>query len=334
MIFKTHVMILTITMAIFCDSLSVLIYCSLRKGDELMKCYIPEHSGFCIGVALAVEAAYENINKSTYMFGEVVHNPSVISDLKNKGLKLVDSLDEIPEKCEASILIRAHGVSENIISEAKENGYIIIDKTCPRVKRVHDIAVDASSRGLDIIIVGTPNHPEVSGIVGWARTQTIVLRDVDDAKKTVPNTRFSEKGVCMVAQTTYNKAKYKEVYEYCSGVLSYVEFNDTICDATAIRQEEIRRLATMVDSVIVVGGKASSNVTKLYEIASEYNNNTHHIESAIELYTADFTQIDTVLIASGASTPEDSIREIIEYFRSFCLKNNREFEVVELKQCI
>jgi len=294
-----------------------------------MKCYIPIHSGFCFGVDLAVKAAYKNLDTSTYMYGDIVHNPSVIADLRSKGLGLVDSLDDIPNGKDINVLIRAHGVSESIITEVKNRGYGIIDKTCPRVKKVHEIVADASCRGLDIIIIGTPNHPEVLGIAGWAKTQTVVLRDLSDAQKIIPNTSFSEKGICIIAQTTHNKERFEQVYKYCSSVLPHIEHYDTICDATAIRQEEIRRLSLTVNCVIVIGGKTSSNVTRLYEIASEYNNNTHHIESANEFDVSALKGVDSVLLASGASTPESSIAEVVKCIENYCLKNKLSFELLK-----
>lgn len=147
-----------------------------------MKCIIPKHSGFCFGVSLAVNAAYENLNEHTYMLGEVVHNPSVINNLQLKGLKLINSIEEIPQK-DSSALIRAHGVPESVIHELNQRNIGIIDKTCPKVKRVHDIVANASERGLDIIVVGTPNHPEIIGTIGWSKTNTILLHDINDAKK-------------------------------------------------------------------------------------------------------------------------------------------------------
>ncbi|MDR2712888.1 MAG: 4-hydroxy-3-methylbut-2-enyl diphosphate reductase [Clostridiales bacterium] len=296
-----------------------------------MKCYIPKYSGFCFGVALAVEAAYDHIGNSTFMFGEVVHNPAVISDLAGKGLGLINSLDEIPKGEKANVLIRAHGVSADTINEIQNRSLGIIDKTCPRVKKVHDIVADASGRGLDIVIVGTPNHPEVLGIAGWAGTRTVVVRDANDAEKIIPDRLFPNKGICLVAQTTQNEKKYEEVYRYCSGIFPYIEFNDTICDAAAVRQEEIRQLAKIVDCVIVIGGKASSNVTRLFEIASEYNSNTQHIESFAELDMTKIIDVKACLIASGTSTPEKSISQVVDHLKLFCLGNGKGFELIRGK---
>lgn len=296
-----------------------------------MKCFIPKYSGFCFGVSLAVQAAYENINNHTYILGDIVHNPSVISDLKLKGLWFVDSIEDISEE-NAKVLIRAHGVPKKTIMELYQRGFEIIDKTCPRVKNVHEIVSDASNRGFDIIVVGTPNHSEVIGIMGWSKTRTVLLHDMDDAKRIIPNTRFSEKGVCMVAQTTHNKKKYEEIYRYCASFIPNIEFNETICGSTADRQSEMRKLASKCDAVIVVGGKASSNVTKLHEIAAEYCSNTQHVETAAEIDIGALKGVENLVISSGASTPDNSIQEVIRLVSHYCDENDIKLEVIRYKK--
>lgn len=172
------------------------------QGDVLIKCLIPKYSGFCFGVLLVVQAAYENINNRTYILGNIVHNPSVISDLKSKGLRFVHFIEEISEE-NAKVLIRAHGVPKKTVIELNQRVFEIIDKTCSRVKNAHEIVMDASSRGFDIIVIGTPNHSEIIGIMGWSNTRTVLLHDMDDTKRIIHNIRFFEKGVCLVAQTVH-----------------------------------------------------------------------------------------------------------------------------------
>jgi len=292
-----------------------------------MKCVIPKYSGFCFGVSLAVNAAYENTDGIAYMYGEIVHNPVVVNDLQAKGVRLVHSIHEIPSNEKARVLVRAHGVPESTISEISQRGLEVIDKTCPRVKKVHNIVLEASNKGLDIIVVGTQDHPEIAGIIGWAKTKTVLLHCLEQAKEIIPHTFFSKKGVCMVSQTTHNKKKYIEIYEYCSSIIPNIEFHNTICDATSKRQNEVRELAKISDAFIVVGGKTSSNVTKLYEIALEYCANTQYIESAGELDLAKLTDINTLIIVGGASTPNSSVEEVIDIIRSFCNGEQIPFEI-------
>jgi len=299
-----------------------------------MLCYIPKHSSFCFGVDLAVKAAYENakLEKDTYMYGEVVHNPVVVSDLLDKGLKLINDVSDITtNENDTQVLIRAHGVPESVIKELTDKGIRIIDKTCTRVKNVHEIVMDASSRDLDVIIVGTPNHPEVVGIVGWCKTNAVVVRDLEAVQQLIFQTTFPSKGVCVVAQTTHSKAKFDEICRYCETILPNAEIYDTICNVTALRQDEIRNLSPTVDCVIVVGGRKSSNVTKLYEIATKHCSKTLHIESATELNASYFLEVKKVLLASGASTPNSSIEEVIDWLKDFCQNSGQEFERVNLR---
>ena len=289
-----------------------------------MHCIIPQNSGFCFGVSLAVASAYENAGKSAYMYGEVVHNPLVVHDLIAKGLPLVSTLSEIPAESRAKVLIRAHGVSKAVTDEAARLNLEIIDKTCPRVKKIHAIVYEASGRGLDIIVVGKPNHPEVEGIMGWCSTNVMILDSLSDAKAQLANASFAAKGVCMVSQTTHNAQKYEEIYDFCKGATP-IEFHNTICDATANRQSEIRALAQHADAVVVVGGKKSSNVTKLYEIASEYCSVVFHVENEKELDIARIGKANVVVIASGASTPNENVETVVSALAHYCKQNNLPF---------
>ena len=283
-----------------------------------MKYIIPQYSGFCFGVSLAVNAAYAYTDGSAFMYGEVVHNPTVVNDLQNKGLHLIHHLDEIQGVDRAKVLIRAHGVSKATVEAISSHGIEVIDKTCPRVKKIHHIVENASMRGLDAIIVGTPKHPEVKGIIGWVQTKSVLLHTLEDAKRIIPHTNFSSCGVCMVSQTTHNQKKYEEIYAYCSSIIPNIEFHNTICNATANRQNEVRRLAHLVDGFIIVGGKTSSNVTKLYEIALETCSQTQHIETARELDLSKISGVNLLAIVGGASTPESSVRDVIERIWAYC----------------
>ena len=295
-----------------------------------MKCIIPKNSGFCFGVALAVDSAYKNAGKSAYMYGEVVHNPLVVNDLISRGLTLINDLNEIPPEEKAKILIRAHGVPKGMINEINSRALEIIDKTCPRVKKIHEIVCDASGRGLNVIIVGKPNHPEVNGIIGWCSTNYVLIDSIDDVKKQPLDVSFFCKGICMVSQTTHNKKIYEKIYTHYKSFIENIEFHNTICDATANRQNEIRELAQTVNAVIVVGGKKSSNVTKLYEIASEYCNLVLHIEDEKQLDYSTLEDINILAIVSGASTPSKSVDAVLNGLSEYCNSNNIKFEIERL----
>jgi 4-hydroxy-3-methylbut-2-enyl diphosphate reductase len=300
-----------------------------------MKCIIPKYSGFCFDVAETVKAAYSYTDGSTYMYGEIVNNPGIVNDLQSKGLKLVYDLDSIPQKDDLKVLIRAHGVPEATINDIARRGYKVIDMTCPKVKKVQMLAANASERGLDIILVGSPpDHPEVVGILGWAKTKIILVQNSDEAKAIIPNTVFTAKGVCLLAQTTHNREEYEEIKEYCATIIPNIEFHDTVCDATEKRQGEIRHLVKSCDGVIVVGGRMSSNVSKLYEIASEYCTNVQHVESAKELDLTKLNGVSRLIVVGGASTPGTSIDEIVLAVKDYCVVRKYPFDVQYLRDKI
>lgn len=295
-----------------------------------MKCYISKYSGFCFGVSMAVKSAYENIGENLCILGDVVHNPVVITDLKNKGAKIINELNEISNS-DKKVLIRAHGVPKRVIDLLTKRNVEIIDKTCPKVKKVHEIVQDASARGLDVIIVGNPKHPEIIGTSGWSHSDPIIIEDIEWAEKIIPQAKISSKGVCMVAQTTYNVKSYNEIYQYCSALMNKIEFHNTICNDTVDRQQEVRELAQKVDCVVIIGGKASSNSTKLYAIAREYCKNTQYIETESEINLSGIQNSSSIAICSGASTPQSSINATIESIKTYCKEHNMYFELIQVQ---
>ncbi len=294
----------------------------------MIKCYVSKYNNLCFGASLAVEAAYEHLSDSLYLYGDVINNPVVTADLRSKGAKIINDITKMKDTRNLKLLIRAHGVPEKTIDYLKDNNVNYIDKTCPKVKKIHKIVKEASSRGLDIIIIGEPNHPEVVGIKGWAKTNVIIIKDMISAKEKVPYCNFSSTGVCMVVQTTYNRKAYEEIRKYCLTLLPSVECHDTICNDTANRQIEIRNLAQQVDCIIIIGGKKSSNSIKLFEIASEYCNKTQHAQTESEIDLTIIENVSSLAIVGGASTPIESINKSIEILRSACYNRGIEFELI------
>ena len=206
----------------------------------------------------------------------------------------------------------------------------IIDNTCPRVQRVHELVRSASNRGMDIIIVGNANHPEVVGTIGWITTDVIVIKSIEEATHIIPQRTFSQNGVCMVAQTTYNKERYEEIYRYCLQFITNIEVHYTICDATLERQNEIRLLSQNADGVIIIGGKTSSNVNKLFTIASERCNYVQLIERSDEIDYTKIISLKKVIVASGASTPDWIIEEVINKLEEKCDEAKTDFSLTRL----
>lgn len=285
-----------------------------------MRIYTCKYAGLCSGAKSAVDVAYKNLNENLYMYGEVLHNPTVISQLKAKGAKIVNSINEIKyveNKDDIVLLIRAHGVSKSVIDDLKANNIKFIDKTCPEVKKIHDIVYDRSQKGSEIIIVGNKQHPEVVGIAGWTVKDPIIIADINEAKNTIPSLQTESKVYCIVVQTTYNRKKYDEIEKYCKRYLNNAEYFNTICLDTESRQIEVRDLSKQADVVIVIGGKSSSNSNKLYKIALDNCKNVQFIETYRELDFTNITIDSFIVIASGASTPESVINEVKDCLHDF-----------------
>ena len=288
-----------------------------------MNIIIPKHSGFCFGVKLAVNAAYEMImnaeaHEAIYMLGEVVHNPGVVGDLQSLDMGLIHDLSEIPAGQKAKILVRAHGVSLAVMEEMKERGYTVFDMTCPHVKKIHAFVAHASRRGMDVIVCGNPGHPEVEGIISRITTQIVLVKSEAEARDLIqPGASFSPNGVCLVAQTTFNLQTYQNIHAYLvkeCPFLPELEAHDTICAATAHRQNELREMALQEkpSAIIIVGGRNSANVNKLYDIACEYCENTQLVENAGQLRPLNIKAHETVILTGGASTPGGAVEKIAE----------------------
>lgn len=278
-----------------------------------MKITVCTHAGLCSGAQLAYETAKEQANENLYLFGEVLHNPIVTSQLKEKGAKVISSINEVKyleNKEKIIVLIRAHGVPKSIIEELEENKIKYLDRTCKEVKKIHDIVNNKSKKNYEIIIIGNKDHPEVIGTVGWSNREPIILADMNEAKKVVPSLVDKRKKYCIVVQTTYNLKNYEKIVEYCKRHLERVEYFNTICSDTENRQLELADKSKEADAVIVIGGKNSSNSNKLYKIAAKNCKNVQFIETYKELDFSAINENSSVLIAGGASTPNDVIEEV------------------------
>lgn len=286
-----------------------------------MNIYVCIHSGLCSGAQAAVESAYQNLNENLYMYGDVLHNPVVLSELRLKGAKTIHSINEIKyleNKNEITVLIRAHGVPKSVIDELDENNIKYLDKTCKEVKRIHEIVAEASQQGKQIIIIGNKDHPEIIGTIGWIKGDPIILANMEEVKCAIPKLTNPAISYSLVAQTTYNSKKYTEIIRYLKNHIVNLECHNTVCMDTENRQQELRKLSQMANTVIVIGGKNSSNSNKLYNIALSKCDNVQFIETYKELDFSNITVNDFIVIASGASTPDNSIQEVANCLHSYC----------------
>ena len=290
-----------------------------------MKVELAKMAGFCFGVNRAVDTVYEEAKQFSpvYTYGPIIHNETVIDDLEKKGVQVIHSLEEAKELTEGTIVIRSHGVTRREQEELIADGLRVVDATCPFVKKIHTLVQEYSENGYYVVIIGSGDHPEVQGIVGWSdETRTSVICDADQAR----NLELKPwKKVCIVAQTTFNYNKFQELieiiqkkgYDSESTVDKDKKFvvHNTICNATKERQEAARELSGRVDAMLVIGGTSSSNTRKLYEICSEKCRNTYFIQTKEDLENSDFSRFDYVGITAGASTPNNIIEEVQEHVR-------------------
>lgn len=271
---------------------------------------IAKTAGFCFGVKKAVEKVYEQIEMSIepiYTFGPIIHNEKVVKDLESKGVSVVNNVKELKQIKGGILIIRSHGVSKEIYDIAENVGVHVIDATCPFVKRIHDIVYKESNEGKRIIIIGNKKHPEVEGIVGWVNGEAFVVNSEEDIK--CLKIKREEK-VCIVSQTTFNYKKFENLVEIISKKGYDINCLNTICNATHERQIEARQIASEVDTMIVIGGKNSSNTQKLYEICKEQCDNTFYIQTVEDLDLCKLNSNRKIGITAGASTPKKIIEEV------------------------
>ena len=268
-------------------------------------------AGFCFGVKRAVDTVYEQLKTASddaiYTYGPIIHNEEVVKDMKKKGVIVLQNEAELNELTKGTVIIRSHGVEKAIYDKLNEKGIKIVDATCPFVKKIHNIVQKESTQGRYIIIIGNPQHPEVEGIRGWSGEKVSVVQNKEDIDKlTIPK---NEK-ICVVSQTTFNYNKFKELVEIISKKSYDVSVLNTICNATKERQTEAQHIAEVVDAMIVIGDKHSSNTQKLFEICGNACKDTYYIQTLDDLDMNQLGSVETVGITAGASTPNNIIEEV------------------------
>lgn len=278
-----------------------------------MKIKLAKTAGFCFGVNRAVEMVYKLLDEVCRVctLGPIIHNPQMVEELKNRGVRIINSPDEAhPDEV---MVIRSHGVSEEVLNTADRLGIKVADATCPYVKKIHKIVYEASKEGRTVLIAGDDSHSEVIGIRGHTSGKSYVFSDEDSLQKLIErHPELQDQPITVVAQTTFNAQLWKNCQKILRKVYTNAVIFDTICNATSERQDEAKQLAGQCDMMIIVGGKHSSNTAKLKEVCSEHCSRTFHIETAAELRDIDFSDVQTVGVAAGASTPAGIIKEVLK----------------------
>ena len=275
-----------------------------------MEVIVAKTAGFCFGVERAVNQVYDQIKHGSgpiYTLGPIIHNEGVVRDLEKKGVKVLNSANEISALTEGTVIIRSHGVGKRIYDMLKAQGVQIVDATCPFVKKIHRIVQEQNLQGRRVIIIGDETHPEVEGIKGWGDARTMVVKNEEQMEK-LPS--FTGEKLCIVSQTTFNYNKFKDLVEKFEKKGYDILVLNTICNATQERQVEAERIASQVDAMIVIGGKNSSNTRKLYEICQKECKDTYYIQTLDDLNPESVNSVRSVGITAGASTPKKIIEEV------------------------
>ena len=273
-----------------------------------MVIYRGKNSGFCFGVKRAIDNAFSFKNTKTYVLGEIIHNETVCSGLKEAGITTVNTVDEIPTNSEnCNVIIRTHGEAKSIFDKLKEIKVNIIDCTCPFVKDIQNIVNKHYEEGYEIAIIGNARHPEVLGINGWCNNTAKVVDNSNDL-----NNIKAEK-LCVVVQTTFSEEKYEEIIKnFNTNNVKTVDIFKTICYTTTRRQKEAEIISKKCDTILVIGGANSNNTQELFDICKKNCDNTYRI---INVQNFDYKKIKNIKnlgVVLGASTPISQFQEVVQ----------------------
>lgn len=275
-----------------------------------MKIMVAKTAGFCNGVRYALEVTLEAINykqpdECICTIGPLIHNHQVLAMLKERGVEEIHTPEEAVGKI---VVIRAHGVPPDVRRSLYQAARRVINATCKRVARVQAVIKQYAHKGYATVIVGDENHAEVIGLKGYAKRKGIVIQNVEDLER-LPN---AWKHVLLVAQTTQNEETYARIAEAFRRKFPHGIVKETICGATQERQEEVRKMAEIVDAMVIVGGYHSGNTVRLAEVARSTGIPTYHVETESDINQQEMSQYQVVGVSAGASTPQWMIHNVVQ----------------------
>ncbi len=282
-----------------------------------MKVVRANTAGFCMGVALALhklDTALKN-NSDDCMrictFGPIIHNPQVLESYAEQGVCCLSSIDDV--KKGDCIIIRAHGIPIYEEEALKKSGASLVDATCPKVKKAQLAIAKYTSSGATLLLFGEVDHPEVRGLVSYAKSKAFVF----DSMQKLQLLELAPQGSYVLAsQTTQDKKLFEDIEEFLQKKLYDVSVLATICDATSERQAEAMNIAQEVDAMVIVGGKDSGNTRRLFDVASSKGVSTWHVETVTDLKNENFNKICSVGLTAGASTPKSLIDAVHVFLKT------------------
>ncbi len=276
-----------------------------------MEIIVAENAGFCFGVKRALElvaGAADDRSRPVYTLGALIHNPQEIARLEARGVQQARAVEEVHE---GAIVLSAHGVDPEVEEAARARGLLVIDATCPFVKRAHSHIEALSREGYAVVILGDRGHREVEGLAARAGAAADIVTSAREAEGLPFRQRCG-----LVVQTTQRPEALREVAGALAGRCRELRVFNTICEATIKRQESARELAERVDVMVVVGGRNSANTKRLREICASTGTPAHHVETAGELERGWFAGAHCVGVTAGASTPDWIIEEVVQRLRA------------------
>ena len=275
------------------------------------KIILAETAGFCFGVDRAVNLVYSLVNdgKKVCTLGPIIHNAQLVGDLEQRGVKIIDSIDECPDGY--MVVVRTHGVEKSVIDDIENKNIDYVDATCPFVKKIHRIVKKFDS-SVPVLVAGDVNHPEVIGIRSYCNGKSFVFKNDEELQKILQKDYIDKnKKIICVSQTTFSLEEWKKCGKIIKKVCTNCEIFDTICNATADRQNEAYEISKKSDAMIVIGGRHSSNTCKLRDVSSAHCR-SFLIETADELKSIDLSPYNVIGVTAGASTPSVIIKEVLK----------------------
>jgi 4-hydroxy-3-methylbut-2-enyl diphosphate reductase len=274
-----------------------------------MKIILSETLSYCFGVRKTLELTdrllADRPDRTYYMLGEIVHNEHVVEALKSKGLRIVQTLEDIPPG--GVVILQSHGSTRKRYHELEARGLEYVDATCPMVRIIHDRIRDIDAQGRTPVVIGQVGHEEVQGIVGQVARALVVKT----AEEVTPELFEGVRRAGVVAQSTFVEEEAQRIVERIRTLVPDVVFYDTICQPTKTRQREVETHTRRADWVVVIGSRHSANTMYLFNIARGINPRTHLIDKPESVESIAIPSDATVFIASGASTPMELIAEVV-----------------------
>ncbi len=286
-----------------------------------MKILRAQTAGFCMGVDLALKKLAALIGgpgsrdqpSGIITFGPIIHNPQVLEEYAAKGVRIVNDPEAIPEG--ATVVIRAHGIPEPVRGRIRARGAVLVDATCPKVKKAQTLIASQAGKGKTLLLFGEEDHPEVKGLLSYATAGSRVFGSMEELERldlAHGPTYF------LAAQTTQDEQEFSRIKDYLRNRFGGdIAVLSTICNATMNRQQEAMDLAAIVDFMVVVGGRDSGNTRRLAQVAKAAGTPCVHVETAEELTRETFAGTRTIGLTAGASTPKkiiDRVQHILESF--------------------